>query len=137
MTPIEIALKEYGKKDISGPQSNPEVLKYFTDIGALWIKDDDTPWCAAFVSWVLKQAGKTQNGSLLARSFLSYGDPVDVPQLGDLVVLWRIAPSQPFGHVGFFIRETPTAIYILGGNQADQVNITAFSKNFLIAYRRP
>lgn len=136
MNPIEIALKEYGTHDIAGAKSNPRVLQYFKDIGQKWVTDDDTAWCAAFVNWCLKQAGKPQTGELNARSFLTYGVPTNVPQLGDIVVLWRINRTGPYGHVGFFIAQTDTLIYILGGNQADSVNIMAFPKTQLLDYRR-
>lgn len=132
---IKIALKEYATHDIIGKASNSRVLEYFHDIGQKWVTDDDTAWCAAFVNWVLLKAGLPTTGSLLARSFLTYGSKTTVPQVGDIVVFWRISPSSIYGHVGFFIKEVDGKVYVLGGNQNDSVNITAFPKNQVLDYR--
>lgn len=136
MTPLEIALKEYGTKEIAGILHNAEVVKYFKAIGHKWVNDDETAWCAAFANWCLLKAGKPHTGKLNARSFLEYGQATKKPVLGDLVVLWRIRRDSVFGHVGFYIRETKDSIYMLGGNQSDEVNIAAFPKTQLLGYRK-
>ena len=132
---FEIALKEYGTKGIMGVGESPQVLNYFAEIGHSWVKDDDTAWCAAFLNWCLKKAGATFTGSLLARSFLNFGTNTKTPTLGDIVVLWRVSPTSGFGHVGFFISETADTIFILAGNQDNQVNIKEFPKTKLLGYR--
>lgn len=136
MEQIKIALKEYGTHDILGSNNNSRVLQYFKDIGQAWVTNDDLAWCAAFVDWVLKTSGKPFTAALNARSYLTYGIATDKPELGDIVVLWRIEKNSSYGHVGFFIRELGGFIYILGGNQADQVNISAFPKDRLLGYRK-
>jgi|SRR5210317_384152 len=136
MTTIEKAMSQYGIKEIVGRQHNPEVLKYFSEIGHSWVTNDETAWCSAFANWVCKMTGKERSGKLTARSWLTVGVQVDKPALGDIVVLWRESPSSWKGHVGFFIRETQNWIYILGGNQQNQVKITAYPKNRLLQYRR-
>ena len=134
---IDIALSQYGIKEVAGSVDNPEVLKYFDEIGFDGSKlHDETSWCSAFVNWVAKKAGKPYSGKLTARSWLNVGQRVYQPQIGDVVVLWRESPSSWKGHVGLFIRETPKHIYILGGNQSNQVKISAFPKNRLLAYKR-
>lgn len=135
MEPFKIALTQYGNKEIAGLLHNAEVVKYFKEIGQTWVKDDETAWCAAFVNWCLKKAGLQHTGSLAARSFLSYGVSTKKPLPGDLVVLWRITKNSSYGHVGFFVREKDDIIYILGGNQGDQVNISMYSKTQLLDYR--
>lgn len=138
-TPFEIALTEYGIKEISGKEDNPEVLKYFNDLGfdgnAL---KDETAWCSAFANWCCLQAGHEKSGKLNARSWLTVGCEVEqgeqVP--GDMVVLWRVLPSSWQGHVGFFIAERFGWIYILGGNQSNQVKVSAYPKSRLLQYRR-
>lgn len=133
---LKYALEAYGTKSIAGAAHEPEIVKYFAEIGQSWVKDDETAWCAAFVNWCLKKAGVVQDGKLNARSFLTYGTPTKEPELGDIVVLWRINKQGPYGHVGFFIKQTHDRIYILGGNQSNAVNITAFDKSFLLEYRK-
>jgi len=136
MKPIEIALQEYGTHDIKGILNSDTVMRYFKEIGQKWVTNDDTAWCAAFVNWVLLKAKKQQTGSLSARSFMTYGTPTTTPNIGDIVILWRIYRDSAFGHVGFFIKEEKNNIYILGGNQNDEVNISIFPKARLLGYRQ-
>jgi len=134
---IDIALSQYGIKEVAGHRDNPEVLKYFNELGFDGAKlHDETSWCSAFVNWVAKQAGKPYSGKLTARSWLNVGTQVFQPEVGDVVVLWRESPQSWKGHVGFFIRQTPMHIYILGGNQNNQVKISAYPKSRLLAYKR-
>lgn len=135
MTPFEIALKEYGSKEIKGTIHNPEILKYSKDINLKWVKDDETAWCAIFVNWCLNKAKLPHTASALARSFQKYGSKTNVPDIGELAIFWRISPTSGFGHVGFFIKETKDLVYVLGGNQSDSVNISAFPKSQLLEYR--
>ena len=136
MTVIEKALSQFGIKEIVGKQHNQQVLKYFNEIGHEWVKDDETAWCSAFVNWVCKTSGKPYSRKLNARSWLSVGVKKNKPQLGDIVVLWRESKTSWKGHVGFFIRQTKDWIYVLGGNQNNQVNITAYRKSRVLEYRK-
>ena len=136
MKPFEIALNEYGVYEIVGAINSPRVMKYSKEIGLTWIKDDETAWCALFVNWCLKKAGKPNTGAVNARSFLKYGVSTTAPVLGDIVILWRGSKTGTLGHVGFFIHDTKNYIYILGGNQSDSVNITRFAKTQLLDYRK-
>jgi uncharacterized protein (TIGR02594 family) len=132
---LHIALLEYGNKEIPGSEHNPEVLKYFHEIGHGWVDNDELAWCSAFVNWCAMKAGYEYTKDLRARSWLSFGRSIENPILGSLVVLWRIRFDSPFGHVGFFIRETENYIYVLGGNQSNQVNISRYPKTQLLSYR--
>jgi uncharacterized protein (TIGR02594 family) len=129
------AIGEYGVKGIVGASHNADILTYFRAPGFKWVKDDETAWCAAFVNWALWKVKLPGTNSLLARSFLKYGKRTLAPQLGCLVVFWRVAKDSPYGHVGFFIKETKDAVYVLGGNQSNAVNITAFPKEQVLEYR--
>lgn len=136
MKPYEIALSQYGIWEWLGKDHNPQVLKYFKEIGQKWVKDDETPWCAAFVNWCLLKAGKPHTGKLNARSFLTYGVSTKKPTLNDIVVFWRGSKDGAEGHVGFYVAETKTSIYVLGGNQNQQVNISKYPKAQLLDYRK-
>lgn len=136
--PYEAALGLYGEKEIKGQQDNPNIIKMFDDLGydgkAL---KDETSWCAAFANWILMSTGHTNTGKLNARSFLDLPGEVEDPELGDIVVFWREDPDSWKGHVGFFVREKDGWIYVLGGNQSNEVNIKAYPKKRLLGYRRP
>lgn len=134
---LELALKQIGIKEIAGKTDNPEVLKYFNEIGYDGTKlKDETAWCSAFVNWIAKKAGLPYTGKLNARSWLKVGKKVLNPKMGDVVVFWRESPSSWKGHVAFFVRETKNYVYVLGGNQNNQVKISAYPKKRLLQYRR-
>lgn len=135
---LDTAFSQYGVREESGPVDNsPQILAYFSLIGHDWVKTDETAWCAAYVNWCLKKSGYKDSGQLTARSLLGMGNPIFDPKLGDLVVLWRIAYDSVWGHVGFFIRESPEHIYMLGGNQDNQVCIKPYQRGRLLNYIRP
>jgi uncharacterized protein (TIGR02594 family) len=130
-----IALSKYGTKELPGGQHEADILKYFEEIGHQWVKDDETPWCAAFMNWCCLKAGYKGTGKLNARSFLDAGEKVETPELGDVVIFSR--DNDPAkGHVGIFIREKGDMIFTLGGNQSNQVSIWPYLKNRVIGYRR-
>jgi len=137
MKHIELALSQYGTKEIVGAKDNPEVLKYFKNLGfdASSLKDE-TAWCSAFVNWVCRESGLEFTGKLNARSWTNVGHEVVEPKLGDIVIFWRESPDSWKGHVAFYINDDDKYIYVLGGNQSNQVNIKPYVKRRLLAYIR-
>lgn len=135
---VEIALSQYGVKEIAGEKDNQTIVDYFKDIGHKWVKDDETAWCSAFANWVALKAGCEYSGKLNARSWLNIGQEVTEPQLGDVVVFWRDKPSSWKGHVAYFISysEDKKYIYCLGGNQGNMVCIKAYDASRLLGFRR-
>lgn len=129
------AFSQYGIKEIVGNQDNPEVLKYFEATGHGSLKDE-TAWCSAFMNWIAKESGLEISGKLTARSWLNVGEKVDNPVIGDVVVLWRESRNSWKGHVGVYVGKDDRYIYILGGNQSNQVKVSAYSKVRLLQYRR-
>jgi uncharacterized protein (TIGR02594 family) len=118
---------------------NPKVLQYFKDVGHAWVKDDETAWCAAFVGAMLKRAGSAHTGKLNARSYLDWGEEVehlDEAAEGDIAVFWRGSPDSWQGHVGFYVRHDETYVYVLGGNQGNQVNIRPYKRDRLLGIRQ-
>ena len=132
---FDTAIGEYGEKGVDGNKHNARILTYFRAIGFKQIKDDETAWCAAFVNWVLWKCGLNGTVSLMARSFLKYGQGTKVPMIGDIVVFWRGTKDGTLGHVGFYVKETNDLVYVIGGNQANSVNITAYPKTQVLDYR--
>jgi len=130
------ALSQYGVKEIVGGQHNEAILNYFKEIGHSWVKDDETAWCSAFANWACKMEGYQNSGALNARSWLHIGNRTEHPQVGDIVVFWRGNKDGWQGHVGFYINETEDYINVLGGNQGNKVQISAYAKHRLLQYRR-
>lgn len=117
---------------------NPKVVQYFHDVGHEWVKDDETAWCAAFVGAMLKRANMPHTGKLNARSYLDIGEEVPLSEAvpGDIVIFSRGDPDGWQGHVGFFVRRAGAHIEVLGGNQANQVNIKRYPASRLLGVRR-
>lgn len=130
---MSIALAEVGQEEVVGAASNPRIVEYHQST-KLKATDDDVPWCAAFVNWVLMQAGLPVTKSAAALSFLDWGLKVKTPKYGDLVVFDY---GNGRGHVGFYVGERGGKISVLGGNQDDSVNVKQFTSNaYDIEYRR-
>ena len=138
MRPLDIALNQYALKEIKGKEDNPLIIEMFNALGfdGKELKDE-TSWCAAFANWCLKVGGYQYTGKLNARSFLDLPGETDKPELGDIVIFWRESPDSWKGHVGFYIKERDGWIHTLGGNQSNQVKVSAYAKGRLLGYRRP
>ena len=133
---IKAALNEYGVAEIPGPVENsPRILEYFAEIGHSWVKDEAVAWCSAFVNFIAKVTGHEYSGKLNARSWLTTGQRTTSPEPGDVVVLWRGDKTSWKGHVGFFVKRDDSQIWILGGNQSNQVCIAPYSAERLLDYR--
>lgn len=116
--------------------SNPKVVSYFRDAGSE-VKDDATAWCAAFVGAMLARAGMQGTGSLAARSYLKWGEAVDLADAkpGDIVVFKR-GNSTWQGHVAFFVERAGSKIKVLGGNQSDAVSVQGYAAADVLGIRR-
>lgn len=100
------------------------------------INPESTAWCAAFVNAALGATGKSGTKTLLARDFLNWGQAVDTPTKGDLVVFER-GNSTWQGHVGFYVGQSKNGnLLVLGGNQDNKVSIKEFSPSKVLGYRR-
>jgi uncharacterized protein (TIGR02594 family) len=133
-----LACEEIGTRELKGDKHNPDVVQYFADVGHSWVKDDETAWCAAFVGAMLERVKLPSTRKLNARSYLDWGDPVDLEsaRAGDIVVFSRGNPAGWQGHVGFFVRVEGTNIEVLGGNQSDQVIVARYPISRLLGVRR-
>lgn len=131
---LKIAEGEIGIKEIPGSGDNPRILEYHA-CTSLKATDDETPWCSAFVNWVICKAGGTGTNNAMARSWLKWGVPIEEPFPGCIVILKRGNP--PSGHVGIFkYRRSPGGwVHIIGGNQSDQVKISLYAESGVLGYR--
>jgi uncharacterized protein (TIGR02594 family) len=133
---LAAAWAEFGVREIPGKDDAPEILRYFREAGDTSVETEATPWCAAFLGAMLKRAGCAGTGSLLARSYLDWGDALDASRLGAVAVLSR-GDDPNAGHVGFLVSEANGKLYLLGGNQGDAVTVAGFDKARLLGLRWP
>ena len=132
-----LARRELGVAEAPGAADNDRVLAYYSDAGHPEIAHDSVAWCAAFACAMLERGGTRSPRTLRAREFLEWGDPVETPRRGCIVVLWRGQPDGAEGHVGFYAGSKGEGVLILGGNQGDKVSIAAFRQNQVLGYRWP
>jgi uncharacterized protein (TIGR02594 family) len=137
---LTIAQSYVGLKEIPGRSlHNPTILgwlkRYAQNIG-LWGKSqDETPWCAVFVSHCLEEAGYESTRDARAASYITYGR-ASKPKPGAIVVIRRRKKSGPNitgsgrggYHVFFLDKITKNFIWGWGGNQKNQVSRAAYSK---------
>lgn len=137
---LRIAQLEIGTKEIVGPANNPRVVEYhkYASKSNKVEENDDVPWCSSFLCFVIEKAGLESTNSMMARSWLKWGVSSKAdPQPGDLVVYWRSHKSSWKGHCGVFLkRNKDGSIVTLGGNQRDEVNITSYSPEKVLDFRR-
>ena len=126
-----------GTKEIRGKKHNSKIVQFFKSIGTR-IRNDETPWCAAFVGHVLELCGLSSTKSAGARSYNKWGFEIKEPAVGAVVVFWRGSRLGWSGHVGFIVgKDSENNLLVLGGNQANAVNIRAFKTSRVLSYRWP
>jgi len=122
-----------------GETSHRQELKAFTGVDPV-----RTEWCAAFINAVLRESGIEGSESvsdypLTARSFLHWGEEVEEPNIGDIIVFPRGNVAWQ-GHVGFYfgsVNVNGVEYYkILGGNQDNKVSVDLFPASRAIGIRR-
>lgn len=135
---VEVASTQIGVREFSGPSNNPQILMYAEEAGFKTYKQDSSAWCSLFANWVAFKSGLERTNSLAARSWLNVGIPIESPEPGDVVVFWRESRDSWKGHVGFFhgFSSDGSRVYCLGGNQGNQVSITAKPTSRVLGYRR-
>ena len=151
MNAFERASRFVGIQEIDGSHNHPLIQWWLSLCGYSLESPDEIAWCSAFVNGVHWDCQLPRSKSAAARSWLRVGITVDLSdaKFGDVVILKRGVGSQPGpeiinapGHVGFFAgwrdakpNETRDLL-ILGGNQNDEVNISAFPQSRVLGVRR-
>lgn len=137
--PLVWAADKLGEKEIPGDRDNPFIVWCFKEVGRPEFKDDETPWCAAFVGAALKNAGcHYLHGNLLAREYLKYGVELDEPEVGALIIMKR-GTSEWQGHVAFISDIHGRTIKYIGGNQSNAVTEDEVDRyaTKILGFRRP
>ena len=144
ITPLDLAKRFQGIKEVPGATSNPQILSMLR-LDAEWPADDSVPWCSGFVNYIAWLLGLHRTKSLRARSWLNEKIvPISEAAPGfDLVVLKRGGGNQPGpdvinapGHVGFFDRFDGDYVWIWGGNQSNTVNVSKYKRSRILGIRR-
>lgn len=130
------AWAQLGQREIAGSADNARIRAMFRDVGQPPSLHDEVAWCAAFVGACLERSGHASTRSLMARSYLRWGEPAEDALAGAIAVLSR-GSDPAAGHVGFLVGETESQVVLLGGNQGDAVSVSAYPKARLLGIRWP
>jgi uncharacterized protein (TIGR02594 family) len=124
---MDIAEGERGVKEITGASAHPQIVAYHATT-TLKATSDEVPWCSSFVNWVMAKAKYPITKSAAAKSWATYGQSCSL-HVGSIVVFSRKGGH----HVGFCVGITPTTVLVLGGNQSNEVNVSRYRNDALIA----
>jgi uncharacterized protein (TIGR02594 family) len=129
------ALKDKGLKETPGSASTPRIKRAIME-AASWLDPDDsvTAWCGCIMGLWCSEVGITPPAAYYrAANWLNVGKPVDISKAkqGDIVVLSRSGGN----HVGLYHSHSATHITLLGGNQSNAVNLSAYSRSSLRGIR--
>lgn len=132
--PFEMASQFLGRKEFAGERDNPLILGML-QLDDSWPEHDEIPWCSAFVNFICFCCKLPRSKSLGARSWLSIGQPVllDAAKKGFDIVIFERGIG---GHVAFFDSVNDKSVFVLGGNQSDQVSYASFPRTRVMGVRR-
>ncbi len=133
---MDHAWAELGQREIAGTDDNARIMALYRELGDGDIAHDEVAWCAAFVGATLQRGGVASTQSLLARSYLGWGEPLAQGRLGAVAVFSRGGDTTS-GHVAFYLDEDDARVFVLGGNQGDAVTVTAMARDRLLGLRWP
>lgn len=131
---LDLARSQLGLKEVPGAGNSAKIIEFYKEAGVPQ-ESDAVPWCAAFVGSMLKRAGIKGTGSLMARSYLNWGNALQAPRLGCVAVFSRGAP--PSGHVAFVESWDADHVRCLGGNQSNAVTEASFARSTVLGFRWP
>ncbi len=128
---LATALYELGVKETPGAKSTPRIDEYAQATRAgVPPSGDETAWCSSFQNWVFLQHSITGTRLKAARSWLMWGQAIDV-RPGAVAVLSR-GPDPTFGHVGTVLWADEKTLWLVGGNQGNAVSVKAYPRERLL-----
>ena len=144
---VRIILKGFeliGLKEISGKESNPQLLALLQKWLPEAYDDSRTAWCVIYLNEVLERSGIKPFKTLAARELLKEApaialkSPRDGFRTGDIVVYWREDKEKSWkGHAHFYIHDDEKYVYGLGGNQRNEVSVAPYPKSRILGVIDP
>jgi uncharacterized protein (TIGR02594 family) len=136
---LKRAFADLGLQELPGAAARPRIVEMYAKAGHPEIKSDEIAWCSAAVNAWMVEANIRGTGSLVARSWLSWGRAVEMRKTiprGAVLVLRR-GKSSWQGHVCLCLEDRDGTLTVIGGNQSDGVTIDRYRKAALIGARWP
>lgn len=134
---INEAASFLGVAEIPGSANNPQILEFLAS--SIKTNTEETPWCAAFVNYILARVHLSGSRSAMARSFETSKNfiKLDEKTSGAIVTRYRGTKQSGFGHVGFAVCFKPGYVGFLAGNQGDKVSVSWHPEKYVTGYWWP
>jgi len=129
-------------KEQPGAVQHPFIQWCHSLSGLGFDQPDEVPWCSSFVNAICWMLRLPRSKSAAARSWLGVGTVIDLVEatIGyDIVILRRFIngiDNGVSGHVGIYAGHDSTSVFLLGGNQSNQVTLAPFLRSDIIGVRR-
>ena len=150
ITLLDVARRHIGIGERIGDKDHPWIQWALSLCRQGYDAHDEVPWCAAAVNAWAFVLGLPMTHSVAARSWLTVGTTrpvptlIDVPTGFEVVVFARTTgltwPDASVidapGHVGVLDHVAEGQVWIVGGNQHDQVSLAAFPVARVLGVRR-
>lgn len=148
--PADMAIKYLGINEKT-PEGAKAVRGFFDNIGLSAYGEEktpeqfaqDTPWCATFLTQVLRDSGidtmkllgtKDPYVQMRAEAYSKAGTGVDIANVkpGDIMVKYHSKEDRKklglgIGHVGVVAEVKDGEVYYIGGNTGDKVELSSYS----------
>lgn len=139
MRPIDIAIGMLGLQEVRDRNIIQQFLRKYAHNGDISIDPSKVSWCSAFVNGCVRACSLVGTGSLMARSWLNWGQPVneDDAKEGDIVV-FDFEHDNVHGHVAMFIKwnDDDNTVTVIGGNQNNMIKYSNYIQDTVVGIRR-
>ena len=141
LTPVAFAKTLLGLNEEKDRGTLMELFRKYAKQGDIAADPSKEAWCSDFMNSCVRQAGGEGTGKRNARSWLTYGEKVELKDIkeGDIVI-FDFEHDGVHGHVTFFLNFKGMSndyMVCLGGNQSDNVQTSTYSTRSVIGIRRP
>lgn len=132
---VDEAYKDLGVHEIANEGKVHQMWRDAKLSGLTKFPAKNIPWCSGAACAWMERAGIRSPRTDGAKNWLQWGDVIDKPAYGCVVVFTRTGGS----HVGFVVGEDKNGnLLVLGGNQGpDSVSVKSFLKSRVSGYRYP
>ena len=134
------AAADVGVRELPGVATHPRIAEFYQHAHDIppGANDDEVSWCAAAMSCWLDEAGYLSPNTARARRWLNWGEKLQTPRFGCVVVFSRGNPSSNQGHVALYVRPGRAAhVNVLGGNQRNSVRYGDYPTARILGFRWP
>lgn len=130
---VDEAYKHIGAKEVPGTGTGPWITRMWLKLGLGWLVGQ--AWCGGFVAYCMQACGVEKPKDFYrAASWQTWGVAVAIPIYGCVGVMKRKGGY----HVTIVIGKDGLGNLVgIGGNQDDQVKLSAYPSSRFISFRYP